>query len=40
MAEPYGGETTLPDWHKRLVCDERGARRVDMIVSETQRREP
>jgi hypothetical protein len=29
MAERYGAETTVPDWHARLVCSECGSRRVE-----------
>jgi Zn finger protein HypA/HybF involved in hydrogenase expression len=38
MAERYGAEMTVPDWHARLVCSECGSRRVDMVVSGTERR--
>ncbi len=37
MAERYGAEITVPDWHARLVCGECGSRRVDMVVSGTAR---
>lgn len=36
MAERYGAETTVPDWHSRLVCGRCGSRRVDMVVSGTK----
>jgi DNA-directed RNA polymerase subunit RPC12/RpoP len=38
MAERCGAETSVPDWHKRLVCGECGSRRVDFVVTETERR--
>lgn len=38
MAERYGAEMTVPDLHARLVCSECGGRRVDMVVSGTERR--
>ncbi len=34
----YGAETTVPDWHARLVCSGCGSRRVDFVVSGTERR--
>jgi hypothetical protein len=37
MGERYGGETTVPDWRARLVSSECGSRRVDMVVSGTER---
>jgi hypothetical protein len=37
MAERYGVEMAVPDWHARLVCGECGSRRVDMVVSGTER---
>jgi hypothetical protein len=39
MTERYGAETTVADWHQRLVCGNCGSRRVDMVVSGTERRE-
>jgi hypothetical protein len=33
----YGAEMTVPDWRARLVCGECGSRRVDMVVSGTER---
>jgi Zn finger protein HypA/HybF involved in hydrogenase expression len=39
MTERYGAETTVADWHQRLVCGSCGSRRVDMVVSGTERRE-
>jgi hypothetical protein len=38
MAERYGAEMSVPDWHARLVCAQCGSRRVDMVVSGTERR--
>ena len=37
MAERYGAEMTVPYWHARLVCSECGSRRVDMVVTGTER---
>jgi Zn finger protein HypA/HybF involved in hydrogenase expression len=37
MAERYGAGTTVPDWHARFVCGQCGSRRVDMVVSGTER---
>jgi Zn finger protein HypA/HybF involved in hydrogenase expression len=37
MADRYGAETTVPEWHKRLVCSRCGSRRVDMVVTGTER---
>jgi Zn finger protein HypA/HybF involved in hydrogenase expression len=37
MVERYGAEMTVSDWHGRLVCSECGSRRVDMVVSGTER---
>ena len=34
MAECYGAETTIPEWHARLVY----GRRVDMVVTGTESR--
>jgi hypothetical protein len=39
MAERYGAEMAAPDWHARLICSRCGSRRVDMVVSGTERRE-
>jgi hypothetical protein len=38
MAGRYGAEMAVADWHARLVCSECGSRRVDMVVSGTERR--
>lgn len=37
IAERYGAEMTVPDWHKRLVCGGCGSRRVDMVVTGERR---
>jgi hypothetical protein len=31
MAERYGAETPVPDWHKRLVCSKCGGREIDFV---------
>jgi hypothetical protein len=38
MAAPYGAETRVLDWRDRLVCSRCGSRRVDMVVTGTERR--
>jgi hypothetical protein len=38
MAERYGAETTVPDWRQRLVCSPCNSRKVDMVVTGTERR--
>ena len=38
MAEHYGVEMTVPDWHARLVCSRCGSRQVDVVVTGTDRR--
>lgn len=37
MADRYGAETAVLDWHARLVCGECGSRRVDVVVTRTER---
>jgi hypothetical protein len=37
IAERYGAETTVPDWRDRLVCSQCGSRKVDMVVTGTER---
>jgi hypothetical protein len=32
MAERYGAELTVPDWHQRLVCSACGSRRGDFAA--------
>lgn len=39
MAERYGAETTVPEGRKRLVCGQCDSRRVDMVVTGTERRD-
>jgi Zn finger protein HypA/HybF involved in hydrogenase expression len=38
MAARHGAETTVPDWHSRLVCGQCGSRRLDMVVTGTEQR--
>jgi hypothetical protein len=38
MAERYGAETTVVDWHARLVCSGYGSHQVDFVVTGTERR--
>jgi hypothetical protein len=38
MAARYGGETSVLDWHERLVCSPFDSRQVDMMVTGTKRR--
>ena len=38
MAERYGAEMSVPDWHARLVCGQCGSRHVDFGVTGTERR--
>jgi hypothetical protein len=38
MAERYGAETTVIDWHARLACSDCGSRQVDFVVTGTERR--
>jgi hypothetical protein len=33
MAEQYGAEMAVPDWHKRLVCGQCGSRQIDFVVT-------
>ena len=37
QAHRYGADTTVPNWHKRLVCSACGSHNVDMVVTGTQR---
>jgi hypothetical protein len=37
MAERYRAETTVIDWHGRLVCSKCGSHQIDMVVSGTKR---
>jgi hypothetical protein len=36
MAERYGADTTVIDWHTRLTCSGRGSRHVDFVVTGTE----
>jgi hypothetical protein len=38
MAERYGAETTVLDWHARLTCSGCGSRQVEFVVTGTERR--
>jgi hypothetical protein len=38
MAERYDAGESGPDWHARLIFEECGSRRVDMVVTGTERR--
>ena len=38
MAERYGSGTSVIDWRERLVCSRCGSRKVDMVVTGTERR--
>ena len=37
QAQRYGAEMTVPEWHKRLVCEQCGSHNVDMVVTGTER---
>jgi hypothetical protein len=37
MAERYGADMTVPDWHARLTCSGCGSRQVDFVVTGTER---
>jgi hypothetical protein len=37
-ARRYGADITVLDWSERLVCSQCGSRKVDMVVSGTERR--
>jgi hypothetical protein len=38
MVKRHGAEMTVPDWHARLVCSGCGGRRVEFVVTGTERR--
>jgi hypothetical protein len=38
MAERYGAEVSVPDWHARLVCSGCGSRQTDFVVTGTNPR--
>jgi hypothetical protein len=33
----YGPETSVPDWHRRLVCSKCGSRAVDFVLTGARR---
>jgi hypothetical protein len=33
MAERYGAELSVPDWHRRLVCSACDSRQIDFVVT-------
>ena len=33
MAERYGAEMPVPEWHQRLVCGQCGSRQIDFVVT-------
>jgi hypothetical protein len=37
-AKRYGAETTVIDWHARLVCAGCGSQQIDFVVTGTDRR--
>lgn len=37
MAEHYGTEMPVSDWHERLVCSRRGSRRIDFVITDERR---
>jgi hypothetical protein len=39
LARHHGTNTAVLGWRKRLVCSRRGSRKVDMVVSGTERRQ-
>jgi hypothetical protein len=36
-AERHGAETSIPDWHQRLVCGQCGSRQIDFVVTGDKR---
>jgi hypothetical protein len=38
MAERYGADTPVPEWHARLISSGCGSRQVDFVVTGTERR--
>lgn len=40
MTERHGAETTVLDWHARLICGQRSPGGSDKVVTETERRWP
>jgi hypothetical protein len=37
MAERYGADTAVCDWHKRLICSRCGGREVDFVLTGARR---
>jgi hypothetical protein len=37
MAKRYGAETTVLDWHERLVCGQCGSREIASVVTGAKR---
>ena len=37
MAEHYGADLSVPDWHKRLACSACGSRQIDFVVTGAKR---
>jgi hypothetical protein len=37
MAERYGADISVLDWHKRLVCSQCGGREIDFVLTGAQR---
>jgi hypothetical protein len=33
LAERYGAETPIPEWHRRLVCSQCGSRAGDFVLT-------
>ena len=38
LSNRYGAETPVLEWRRRLVCSGCGSRKIDMVVSGTERR--
>jgi hypothetical protein len=38
MVERYGGETTVIDWHARLICPGCGKRQADFVLTGIERK--
>jgi hypothetical protein len=39
VAERYGAEMTVPEWHKRLVCSQCGSKQSDFVATGERRRD-
>jgi hypothetical protein len=37
MAERYGADTSVLDWHKRLVCSSCGGCEIDLVLTGARR---